>query len=235
MLFYLIRATRDPKEILYILVMYILALSIAFACHEFAHAFVALKLGDDTAKHMGRVTLNPLAHIDAKALIPLLLMGFGWGKPVPVDPSRLTKLKSRSISIILVSIAGVTANFILALIAGVLYVLAYGLLPQDFQFLPMITDFLDMCITLNLGLLAFNLLPIPPLDGFRVIYELVPVKFRYTGFFKWYVRYAPLILFGLIIIGAFANMSFFSGAIRIIEWPFQQLILLVMKFVANLL
>ena len=231
MLFYLIRATRDPKEILYILVMYILALSVAFACHEFAHAFAALKLG---AKHMGRVTLNPLAHIDLKALIPLLLMGFGWGKPVPVDPSRLTKLKSRSLSIILVSIAGVTANFILAIIAGILYVLAYELIPQDFQFLPMINSFLEMCITLNLGLLAFNLLPIPPLDGFRVIYELLPVKLRYTGFFKWYATYAPMILFGLIVIGAMSNISFFSGIITIIEWPFQKVVFWIMELVAKL-
>lgn len=235
MLFYLIRATHDPKEIAYILLMYILALSIAFACHEFAHAFVALKLGDDTAKHMGRVTLNPLAHIDAKALIPLLLMGFGWGKPVPVDPSKLTKFKNRSISIILVSIAGVTANFILALLAGIFYVLAYKLIPGDFQFLQMIIDFLQMCMSLNLGLLAFNLLPIPPLDGFRVIVELLPVKFRYTGFFKWYVRYAPLILFGLIIIGAFANVSFLSGIISIIEWPFTWVIGKVMALLYMLL
>lgn len=234
MLFYLLRSGKEPKEILYSIVLYILALSVAFASHEFAHAFVAWKLGDDTAKLKGRVTLNPIAHIDTKALLPLLLLGFGWGKPVPVNPSRLKKFKSQSLCMVFVSLAGVTANFILALICGVLYALSMNLIPSDFQFLPLISDFFDMSILLNLGLLAFNLLPIPPLDGFNFIIQVLPVKFRYTKFFKWYAQYAPLILFGLIIVGTFANISFLSGIISYIEYPFLWVVTKVMQLIYSL-
>ena len=147
---------------------YIIAITIAFTVHEFAHAFAADQLGDDTAKLMGRMTLNPLVHLDPLGTIFLLAFGFGWGKPVPINPNQL---KNRTDEII-VSLAGIFANLILA---------ALFYLPIRFNLVDtnsLITLILHFIVLINLYLAAFNILPIPPLDGSHVIDVFLPPMTR---------------------------------------------------------
>ena len=113
-----------PEKILYGLIM-IFALMLSFSIHEFMHAFAADRLGDPTPRNMGRLTLNPLAHMDPTGTILLLLAGFGWGKPVMYNPNRLNKLKSPRLMNIMVHLAGVTGNFILALLSGIIATLIF--------------------------------------------------------------------------------------------------------------
>ena len=114
MLIQLLRSGLDVREIIYFVIIYVIALMLAFSIHEFMHASVAVWLGDPTPRNMGRLTINPLAHLDPMGTILLLVAGFGWGKPVMYNPSNLHKFKSRRWMNIMVHLAGVTGNFILA-------------------------------------------------------------------------------------------------------------------------
>ncbi len=158
-------STLFENPILFIAVALSLVLSLTI--HEFAHAYVSDRLGDPTAKYLGRVTLNPLKHLDPIGTAMLLIVGFGWGKPVPFDPRNLKNPK-RDAAII--SFAGPLSNLILALLfAGVYHLSAnatgLGLLLTVFAFLM---------VNYNLLLAFFNLIPVHPLDGFKVVYGLLP-------------------------------------------------------------
>ncbi len=142
-----------------------LALIIVLPFHEFAHAFVAYKCGDNTAKNLGRLTINPLAHFDVIGLIFFAVAGFGWAKPVPVNPNNFRKYKRDSF---LVSIAGVITNYILAFIAYPLFVLSLSI-PTFGYFTQVLSEVLYLIFHLGLVFFVFNLLPIYPLDGFRAI------------------------------------------------------------------
>lgn len=236
MLFSLLNSgISDPKEIAFVIIMYFLALSLAFAGHEFAHAFSAHLLGDDTAKNLGRMTLNPLAHIDLKGMIFLILLGFGWGKPVPVNPSNYDKLKSKKLSNVIVDLSGVFANFIMALIAAIVYVLIAALTDHSIIWFSLIRQFLSIFHAINLTLLGFNLIPIPPLDGFNFWVGVLPVRFRYSNFFRKYVQFAPMILFGLIILGMLIRLSALSLIIEFISWPFEKIIELICSLILMLI
>ncbi|MCQ2465955.1 MAG: site-2 protease family protein [Clostridia bacterium] len=236
MLFSLLNSgISDPKEIAFVIIMYFLALSLAFAGHEFAHAFSAHLLGDDTAKNLGRMTLNPLAHIDLKGMIFLILLGFGWGKPVPVNPGNYDKLKSKKLSNVIVDLSGVFANFIMALIAAIVYVLIAALTDHSIIWFSLIRQFLSIFHAINLTLLGFNLIPIPPLDGFNFWVGVLPVRFRYSNFFRKYVQFAPMILFGLIILGMLIRLSALSLIIEFISWPFEKVIELICSLILMLI
>lgn len=151
------------------IVMTVPAIVIAFSFHEFAHAITASWFGDDTAKRQGRVTLNPLSHLDPLGTLLLLLGGFGWARPVPVDVERL---RPRIVGDIVVSLAGVITNFMLAVLFTILAALAYaGLFPWEAQMMGAV---LERVAWINTIVVGFNLLPIPPLDGFRVVRYLLP-------------------------------------------------------------
>ncbi|MCR5616768.1 MAG: site-2 protease family protein [Clostridiales bacterium] len=227
----LVKSGYGPKEIAFVLLLYVLALSIAFSFHEFMHAFVAYKLGDDTPKLGGRVTLNPLAHIDIMGFIMLFFVGIGWGKPVVWNPNRVTKCKPRTAEI-LVSLAGVTGNFILALIGSIIQVIIVGTFDILNVPLQLVIMLLYYIAEINLILLAFNLLPIPPLDGFRLVDALLPVKAKYTAAYKGFMRYSPMALFALILLGSVANINMLSAIIEKVEWPFRFVIDLVCKLFA---
>ncbi|WP_258881344.1 site-2 protease family protein [Paenibacillus sp. sptzw28] len=156
-----------------------LVLMIAFTVHEFAHAYSAYKFGDRTAYDAGRVTLNPRAHLDIFGTILLLIAGFGWAKPVPVNRGRF---KYPRLMGIVVSAVGPLSNLLIAAI-GVLavYVLNQtGLLEAgSIGVHRAIVHFLYYLITINLMLFIFNLIPIPPLDGYRIIQDIVPLKVRH--------------------------------------------------------
>ncbi len=170
----------------------IIGLLFAITIHEYAHAWMANRLGDPTAKNLGRLTLNPISHLDPLGTLFLLIAGFGWGKPVPYNPSNL-KNDSDEIK---VALAGVAANFLFALILGI---------PLRIATLSGITidtnlslSALALILEMNLVLIAFNLIPIPPLDGSKLVFPFISFNVRLS-----YERIGPMILFAIIIASNF--------------------------------
>lgn len=146
---------------------------IAITFHEFAHAFVADKLGDDTARREGRLSLNPLDHLDPIGTVLLLFAGFGWGKPVNVNPRNYTRKISMEKAQAIVSIAGPIMNFLLAIIFSIVYFAIYRFAGISFVFSStgiVIMRLIQLTITINVGLGLFNLIPLPPLDRFKSNY-----------------------------------------------------------------
>jgi len=158
------------REIPYV----VITLMAAFTVHEFAHAFVAYKFGDPTAKNQGRLTLNPIQHLDPFGTILIFIAGFGWARPVPVNRFFF---KNPRLAGICVSIAGPISNLILAALGYLVWylLLAFGAAASLPAYVP---EFLNLFIHLNLVLFIFNLLPFPPLDGYRIVEDLVPNDIR---------------------------------------------------------
>ncbi|MFV9510359.1 site-2 protease family protein [Tepidibacillus sp. LV47] len=156
----------------------ITALIIAFTVHEFSHAYVAYKLGDPTAKNAGRLTLNPAAHLDIFGTLMIFIAGFGWAKPVPVNPFHF---RHRRLSGALVSFAGPFSNLLIAIFFIGLYFALYkgGILSNLGESMYLfINQMVNMIVSLNVVLFVFNLLPFPPLDGYRIIEDLAPADVR---------------------------------------------------------
>lgn len=172
------------------------ALLIGITVHEFSHALVADAQGDDTARRLGRVSLNPIRHLDPLGTFMILMtviggIGIGWGKPVPVNPSNLRMGRT---GMALVSVAGVVANLITAFVCG--QVLRSGLLDRASA---LAEDFLVMVILINVSLAVFNLLPISPLDGFNLLASVSPPS--WARLLRWLRNYGPMILLLVIIAG----------------------------------
>lgn len=156
----------------------LLVLIIAFTVHEFAHAYSAYKFGDRTAYDAGRVTLNPMAHLDILGTLLILIAGFGWAKPVPVNRGRF---KHPRLMGIVVSAVGPLSNLVIALIGTLIYVGLdkYGVLAGSSQgVIDAVNVFFGYLIQLNALLFLFNLIPLPPLDGYRIIEDLAPLHIR---------------------------------------------------------
>ena len=172
-----------------------LAVVIILTFHEFAHAFVAVKCGDNTPKYYGRLSLNPLKHFDVAGLIMFTLVGFGWAKPVPINPGNFNRYRRDSV---LVSIAGVCMNLILAFLFCPLYFLALRYIPYEningLQLL--LKNLTHLLFAYNLSFFVFNLLPFYPLDGFRVVEALTKGTNKVYEFLR---KYGQSILIGLII------------------------------------
>lgn len=172
------------------------ALLLAISVHEFAHGYAAYLLGDPTAKYQGRLTLNPLAHLDPIGAIMLLVFRFGWARPVPINPSYF---KNRRHGTIIVSLAGPVSNILMAWIF-------YNLVRIVPNYMPTLalarTMYLFLLINLqyNIGLAAFNLLPFPPLDGSKVVASLLPPRLGYS--YQRFAQYGPFILMALLWTGA---------------------------------
>ncbi|MBI2524101.1 site-2 protease family protein [Candidatus Peregrinibacteria bacterium] len=194
---------------------YIIAVLIAIAVHECAHAYAAYRLGDDTAKDAGRLTLNPLAHIDPMGALLFLVVGFGWAKPVPVDPARLGSPKRDNA---LVALAGPASNLLLAFIAfvglllvGISWRGSFDLLSLHGASVP--TTFLlqlfGSSLFVNLSLMAFNLFPIAPLDGSKILEGFIP--YRHELAYERFMRHGPYILLGLLLFESFLPFPILSG------------------------
>ena len=181
----------DFQSILANLPYTLVTLAIAFTVHEYAHAYAAYKFGDMTAKNQGRLTLNPLRHIDPLGAIFIILVGFGWAKPVPVNRFFFKNPRMNSI---VVSVVGPLSNLVLAFI-GVL--LIYIISIAGFNLPEFIYTFFNIFIRLNVVLFVFNLLPFPPLDGYRIIEDLVPADIRPK--MTQYEQYGALIFLVLVI------------------------------------
>jgi len=188
----------NPLDWLMNVVIMLPAIVIGLSFHEFAHAFVAYKLGDDTPKIQGRVTINPIAHIDPIGFLAILLIHFGWGKPVEIYPGNF---KNRRRDSILVSLAGVMMNLLLAVVFTVILKTYINLFGDSLQTTGMgytVFMILYYIIYINLILMVFNLLPVPPLDGFSFITEVF--KLQRSEFYYWVMNRGFLILMVLIVL-----------------------------------
>lgn len=173
----------------------IISIVIGFTFHEFAHAFVAYKFGDPTAQKQGRLTLNPIVHIDLIGAIFILIAGFGWAKPVPVNRHYFKRPKLAGV---LVSLAGPVSNLILAFLGFIIIALLIKLnvpVGSNFDLYP----FFKIFVYMNLLLFAFNLIPLPPLDGYRIIEDLVSSRIRAR--LSKYEVYGSILFIVLIVTG----------------------------------
>ena len=154
---------------------------IAITFHEFAHAYVADKLGDDTPRNQGRLTLNPLGHLDPIGSVMLLFAGFGWGKPVEVNPRNYDRRFSMDKADAIVSIAGPLMIFFLAIVLTIIYCAIYKFSSVAFinsQVGTIVLLMINIAISINIGLGVFNLIPLPPLDGSKVLKAFLPYNSR---------------------------------------------------------
>ena len=156
---------KDP--VAFVILSVLLLYSVIF--HELAHGWVAYKMGDETAKWLGRLTLNPIKHLDPIGTLLLLIFGFGWAKPVPINLENIP-IGNRRKGLVLVSAAGITANIICAFIALTILQLLVGNLPE------MLAQILYLFARINIILAAFNLIPIPPLDGSKILKGFAPAS-----------------------------------------------------------
>jgi len=203
---------------------FIISILIALTVHEVSHGLVARWLGDPTAKHEGRLTLNPLAHLDLVGTLMFLTVGFGWAKPVPINPGYFRNIKK---GMTLTALAGPASNLLLVLVTVIIakITIATGMDagPANQFFIEL---FYSM-IFLNLGLMAFNLLPVAPLDGSKILAMFVPLK--YEAEYEDYLRKGPIILIALLIGERMLGIPLIVGWISAIIDP---LLLVADKFLS---
>lgn len=175
--------------------------------HEYAHAWTAHKLGDDTAMYQGRLTLNPLVHIDPIGALCLLIGGFGWAKPVPVDPTRFSRKHTMRTGMALTALAGPLSNLIAAFVGMIIYRIYlcsnyYMTYVEEYiagegisNAPALIQSMLYMFVTINIGLCVFNLVPIPPLDGSKILGAIASNKIE-----RWYARNQQVVRIAFLVI-----------------------------------
>ncbi len=190
----------------------IVVLIFSFSLHEFGHAFMAYKQGDYTPKAMGRLTINPLKHMDPIGFLSVILFGFGWAKPVEVNPLRFRKYKTGTV---LVSLAGVTINLILAFIGYAFFLLCIKYLGNQVNFFVTLLVYTTWFMySINISLFVFNLLPIYPLDGFRIVEALTKYGNKFVEFMR---KYGTYVLLAFVFIGGF----FFQHIISFVGAPIR--------------
>ena len=208
----------SPEQLIPRLVIYMVVLLLAISAHEAAHAWMSYKFGDDTARLLGRITLNPVAHTDPIGTLLIPIVGFvfgamgggrlpliGWGKPTPVNPLRW---RQKDLANVMVSIAGILANLLIAIIAFTILkvLIVSGLIDSmsDSLVEPVLL-FLQFLLTMNVSLAVFNLLPFPPLDGSKILDTFLPASMQ--------PLMAMLEQYGFLILIVLMYMGFFSAII----------------------
>ena len=188
----------------------VITLVIALSVHEFSHAFVANAFGDDTPRAAGRLTLNPLKHLDPMGSLVLIFAGFGWAKPVPVNPYALERRSSSAL--MWVSLAGPFSNFLLAVLAAIPF--RMNLIPYvaSSKFLPSTYEFLYEFIAINLLLMIFNLIPLAPLDGDKIVEYFLPESWNRV--FQRIRPYSPILLLALIFVLPMLGLDIIGWIIR---------------------
>lgn len=180
------------------IIIHAVILFTAFPVHEFSHAFAAHLMGDDTAKERGRMTVNPLKHLDLWGTLLMLFAGFGWAKPVPINPNNF---KNRKVGMALSSLAGPLSNLVMAYISIILYkIVVYNMTDASGVVMDALSMIFMYGVFLNVGLAVFNLLPIPPLDGSRIFTLIFPEKL----YFK-IMKYENII-FGILFAAIFFGL-----------------------------
>ena len=192
--------------------LFLIPLLLSLSVHEWAHAWTAWRLGDPTAEMQGRLTLNPIAHIDpiGTLLLPLLGVPLGWAKPVPVNPARFRKDVKMGTGIFLTAAAGPLSNLCIALLFVFISAALLVWAPQVLANNSLVAHFLSVMIFLNVILAVFNMLPIPPLDGSRVVDGLVPDALRPA--WDHYAQFGPLALVAVILLPVLFG-------INLVAWP----------------
>jgi Zn-dependent protease len=188
------------------------AVLITLTLHECAHGYMAYKLGDPTARNMGRLTLNPISHIDPIGALCLIFFRFGWAKPVPINPRHFKKPKR---DFALTALAGPLSNIIMAFVSAGLYLLLFAALrdvvfSKDFlyQLAKNTLSFIFIFHSVNVGLGVFNLIPVPPLDGSRLLNVILPPK-MYFGIMR-YERTIYFVLLGWLLLGGYVSSFLLS-------------------------
>lgn len=222
----------DMSDLIAQILASLLIIFLILPFHEFAHGWTAGKLGDPTAKYSGRLTFNPLASVDPLGAVGLILFGFGWAKPVPVD-TRYFKKPKRDMA--LTALAGPLANLLASFVSAILLnlvILVSGGSVTDGTYMPntlisFLLVFLGACVTINISLAAFNLLPIPPLDGSRIL--AIFLSDRATAMYYRYQNIIMYVLFALLLVGvldvplmALQNL-FTKGVMFLANLPFVAL------------
>lgn len=212
----------DFQSKLIIFFTFLIALVVGMTVHEFAHSYVAVKCGDPTPKAQGRLTLNPMAHIEPLGLFAFLIFGFGWAKPVAINTLNFKKYKR---DILLVSIAGILTNIVLAFLMMPLYMLfiKYGFNIHGSILYDILNYLLHYMISMNIILFVFNLFPIYPLDGFNAVSSYLRYENKFVVFMK---KYGTLILLGFLIsldiVYAVWEIDLLSYLCYYITWPMTQ-------------
>ena len=214
--FTVLKYISNPESLVYLLYS-APAVLIAVTFHEFAHGWAAYMLGDTTAKDEGRLSLNPFSHLDPIGTIMLLLAGFGWGKPVRVDPRNYTKKISMEKGEAIVSAAGPLMNLLLALVFTLIYYALYKFAPATFLMSTVgyvIMQLISYIVLINIGLGVFNLIPLPPLDGEKILKPILPYSIK-----NWFEKNEHIfyIIFIIIFITGIAGEIISP----VIQWIFS--------------
>jgi len=204
----------------------LIPLLLSLSVHEYAHGWSARRLGDDTAERLGRLTLNPIAHIDVfgTLLLPLFLalshspFMFGWAKPVPINPARFRRDVRMSTGMALTAGAGPGSNVVLAVLSTLAFALLGRYAPELFVTYPSVRLLLVEMIGINVLLALFNLIPVPPLDGSRIVDAFIPTRLRPQ--WEAFTRLAPFLLIGVMIFGG----RLISGPSRLVFSLLQRLV-----------
>lgn len=204
-----------PNFDLYYTLVTLPGILLGFTFHEYAHAYAATIFGDPTPGRQGRLTVNPLAHIDIWGLLLIIFAGFGWAKPVQTNPSNYhTRVREKDI---VVSLVGPFTNLIIAIIAGAVIFIMYraGI---DYYSSKVLYDILYGVIWINSVLFIFNLIPLPPLDGFHIVVDILPNSFyNFVGFM---MKYGNIVLL-IFILSPLSNMIVSSGANFVIDFIYK--------------
>ena len=213
-----ITSSSSPAQIAITVFTFLVIMLVAMPFHECAHGWVALLLGDTTAEESGRLTLNPISHIDPMGAVAMLLFGIGWAKPVPVNPARCSKVKPKA-AMALIGAAGPLSNLLLAFIVEIIYkAVIYSnaeilLSGRESMYLYLVIA-LNQIIYLNIYLAIFNLLPVPPFDGSRIFLAFLPTKL-YFKVMK-YERIIMIVIMVMLFLGIFSiPLSFLTGLVGV--------------------